>query len=113
MTEKRKTWVEMSNGKVLDEIPFVAWTMVGKEEVRFDFTAPNPPIYHGDPNLFSRLSFESIRALLLARFGDHVGHIIQGECNENGARDCYVYRRNSRVPFAVIRPAVFVREVQS
>ena len=113
MIDKRKTWIEMSNGEILTEIPFVAWATRGEgREVRFDFKAPNPPCYHGDPNLYSRLSFESIKADFEA-WGFSVDHIIRGECSESGVRDCYVYNRTSRVPFAVIRPAVFVREVQS
>jgi hypothetical protein len=108
-TEPRTTWLEMSNGKRLDAIPFVAFVNAGDgRELRFDFTAPNSPIHAGDANLFSRLSFESIRGQL-ATWGFHVGHVIRGECSENGVRDCYVYGRDSRVPFAVIRPFVFTR----
>ncbi len=99
------TWVEKSNGKVLAYIPFVAWFRDPQgNEVRFDFTAHNPPIYHGDPNLFSRLSFECIKG----RFPE-CSHIIRGECTESSVRDCYVYKKDSRIPFAVIRPAVFVK----
>lgn len=114
MNEKRKTWVEMHNGEVLAEIPFVAWVDHGgvDRELRFDFAAPNPPIHHGDPNLFTRLSFEGIKARFAA-WGYAVDHIIRGECGESGARDCYVYAAGQRVPFAVVRPAVFVREGSS
>ena len=115
----KKTWLEMSNGQRLAAIPFVAWVNAGDGlERRFEFEAPNPPIYAGDANLFSRLSFEAIKARFEA-WGFGVDHIIRGECSESGVRDCYVYRavsrleltgipyRMSRVPFAVIRPKVF------
>lgn len=106
----KKTWVEMSNGARLDAIAFVAWVDRGDGfELRFDFSAPNPPIHEGDANLFSRLSFESIKARF-ASWGYSVDHIIRGECSESGVRDCYVYAVRSRVPFAVIRPAVFCKE---
>lgn len=99
----------MSNGKVLAAIPFVAWFRASDgSEVRFDFTVPNPAIHHGDSNLFSRLSFESIKGRF-REWGHDVSHIIRGECSETGTRDCYVYRRDSRIPFAVIRPALFVK----
>lgn len=106
-----KTWVEMSNGQRLDAIPFVAWLRSAADgsEHRFDFKAPNPAIYAGDANLFSRLSFETIRAHF-ADWGYPVNHIIRGESSETGCRDCYVYAPGSRIPFAVIRPAVFVKE---
>lgn len=105
-----KTWLEMSNGRRLDAIPFVAWfrSTVDGSEHRFDFTVPNPPIHAGDPNLFSRLSFETIRAHF-ADWGYQISHIIRGESSETSCRDCYVYQDGSRVPFAVIRPAVFAR----
>lgn len=106
----RKTWLEMSNGQRLAAIPFVAWVNGGDaRELRFDFEAPNPPIHEGDPNLFTRLSFESIKARFEA-WGYSVGHIIRGECTESGVRDCYVYNRANRVPFAVIRPLAFARD---
>lgn len=105
----RKTWVEMHNGEILSEIPFVAWVTGDGREARFEFSAPNPPIHHGDPNLFSRLNFDGIKARF-AVWGFSVDHIIRGECSESGVRDCYVYNRENKVPFAVIRPAVFVRE---
>jgi hypothetical protein len=108
-TKLRTTWLEMSNGERLAAIPFVAFVNAGEgREIRFDFSVPNPPIHAGDANLFSRLSFESIRGQL-ATWGFAVGHIIRGECSESGVRDCYVYGRDGRVPFAVIRPAVFTR----
>lgn len=110
--ERRKTWVEMSNGEILSEIPFVAWINQGEgREERFDFTAPNPPRYHGDANLFSRLSFEGIRDRFAAR-GLKVDHIIRGECREVGVRDCYVFDSTHHVPFAVIRPLVFVPKAE-
>ncbi len=105
----RPTWVEMDNGKRLSVIPFVAWYRASDgTEVRFDFTAANPPCHAGDADLFKRLSFECIKGRF-REWGHDVSHIIRGECSENGTRDCYVYTRDSRVPFAVIRPAVFVR----
>ena len=75
------------------------------EVLRFGFEAPNPPIYAGDANLFTRLSFESIKARFEA-WGYSVDHIIRGACSESGVRDCYVYNRSNRIPFAVIRPLV-------
>lgn len=103
----KTTWVEMSNGRRLDVIAFVVWLRAGDgRELRFDFEAPNPPIHEGNANLFSRLSFESIQQRFKV-WGYAVNHIIRGECSESGVRDCYVYNRESRVPFAVIRPAVF------
>jgi hypothetical protein len=105
----RKTWVEMSNGEILSDIPFVAWIDAGEaRELRCEFTAPNPPMHHGDADLFKRLSFEGIRARFEA-WGFPVDYIIRGECSESGVRDCYVYSGGRRVPFAVIRPAVFAR----
>jgi hypothetical protein len=105
----RTTWIEMINGGRLAAIPFVAFVNAGKgREFRFDFKAANPPMYAGDPNLFSRLSFETIRGQF-ATWGFQVGHIIRGECTESGVRDCYVYNRDNHVPFAVIRPLVFTR----
>lgn len=107
MSTDKKTWVEMSNGQRLAAIPFVAWFNSGDGlERRFEFEALNPPIYAGDANLYSRLSFEAIKARF-ADLGYPVDHIIRGECSESGVRDCYVYARASRVPFAVIRPRVF------
>ena len=108
MNARRKTWVEMSNGEILSDLPFVAFVSGTEGETRYDFTAHNPPICHGVSNLFSRLSFESIRDRF-AGWGHKVDHIIRGECTESGVRDCYVYKGSSRVPFAVIRPAVFVK----
>jgi hypothetical protein len=106
---RKQTWLEMSNGTRLDAIPFVARIEGGEgNERRYDFEAPNPPIYEGDVNLFSRLSFESIKARFEA-WGYSVDHIIRGECTEAGVRDCYVYRPHYHVPFAVIRPRVFER----
>jgi len=106
---KRKTWVEMSNGEILAEIPFVLWVNAGEgRELRFEFTAPNPPIYHGDSNLFSRLSFETIRDRM-KEYGFPVSHIVRGESSESGVRDCYVYNNTNKVPFAVIRPAVWAK----
>lgn len=106
----KKTWLEMSNGQRLAAIPFVIWINAGDgRELRFEFEAHNPPIYAGDPNLYSRLSFEAIKARFAA-WGYPVDHIIRGECSESGFRDCYVYRAVARVPFAVIRPKVFVHE---
>lgn len=103
------TWLEMSNGRRLDALPFVAWVDAGTDsEIRFDFEVPNPPIHTGDANLYSRLSFESIKARFAA-WGYSISHIIRGECSETGVRDCYVYRTGNRVPFAVVRPAVFAR----
>jgi hypothetical protein len=107
MRVERKTWVEMRDGKILDMIPFTAWVNAGEgRELRFDFEVDNPPFHRGDPNLFIRLSFETIKAYFADR-GLRVDHIIRGECAENGVRDCYVYAPNTRVPFAVIRPTVF------
>jgi hypothetical protein len=109
--EKRKTWVEMDNGKVRTDIPFVAWVNTPNGETRLEFTAPNPPIYHGDPNLFSRLSFETI-VERFKEWGFHVSHIVRGECSESGSSGCYVFSGNGqRVPYAVIRPAVFARDL--
>jgi hypothetical protein len=106
---KKPSWIEMNNGTVLAAIPFVAWFRNDKgEEVRFDFSASNPPIYHGDTNLFSRLSFESIKGRF-AEWGLAVDHIIRGETTENSVKDCYVYAPGSKIPFAVVRPAVFVK----
>jgi hypothetical protein len=108
-TQTRTTWLEMNNGARRATIPFVAFVNAGDgRELRFDFEASNPPIYAGDENLFSRLSFESIKARF-AEWGYAVGHIIRGECSESGVRDCYVYNRDNHVPFAVIRPFVFTR----
>lgn len=103
---RKKTWVEMSNGERLKVIAFVAWVNANGRELCFQFDAPNPMIHEGDANLFSRLSFESIKARFES-WGYAVDHIIRGECSETGVRDCYVYHRDKRVPFAVVRPAVF------
>lgn len=109
MKSDKRTWVEMSNGQILADIPFVVWVCDGEgREGRLEFTAPNLPVYHGDPNLYSRLSFECIKARFKA-WGFDVSHIIRGECSESGVRDCYVYQNGYKVPFAVIRPAVFAR----
>ena len=106
----RKTWVEMHNGEILPEIPFVAWVNGGEgRELRFEFKAANLPCYHGDPDLFARISFEGI-VKRFAEWGFRVDNIRRGECSEVGVRDCYVYGVNSKVPFAVIRPKVFVRD---
>ena len=103
----KTTWVEMNNGRRLDAIAFVAWVDAGEgRELRYEFEAPNPPIHEGDANLFSRLSFEGIKARF-AGWGYAVDHIIRGESTETGVRDCYVYDRDHRVPFAVIRPMRF------
>lgn len=58
----RKTWVEMDNGKILERIPFVAFMGDAREgrEVRHDFSVENHPIYHGNPDLFQRLSYETV-----------------------------------------------------
>lgn len=102
-----RTWVEMSNGERLKHISFVAWVNAGEgRELCFEFAVANPPNYEGDANLFSRLSFEIIKARFES-WGFAVSHIIRGECSESGARSCYVYNRTNKVPFAVIRPAVF------
>lgn len=107
---KAKTWVEMHNGEILSEIPFVLWISEGEDrERRHEFKAPNPPIHHGDPNLYSRLSYEWIKDVC-KDLGYSIDHIIRGECSESGVRDCYVYRNRDKVPFAVIRPAVFVKD---
>lgn len=109
-SQKTLTRVEMNNGKILSAIPFVAWFRdASGKEVRFDFSAANPPIHHGDANLFSRLSFESI-ASRFNEWGFRVSHIIRGESTETSVRDCLVYLEGSRIPFAVIRPAVFVKD---
>lgn len=102
-----KTWVEMSNGVILDAIPFVAYVREGAEEKRFDFTVPNPVNQHGDPDLFHRLSFECIQAKLSG-----VDHIIRGECSEGGLSP--LLRLQQRRPRAVRRHhSGSVRQVRS
>lgn len=106
----KKTWVEMDNGKVREAIDFIAWIRDEKGvTLPVRLSVPNPPIWHGNPDLFKRLSFETIRDRF-ALLGYVVGHIIRGECSENGGRACYVYAPQAQVPFATIRPAVFVRD---
>ena len=105
---KRKTWLEMSNGKRLETIEFVAWIDEGEgRETCHSLHVSNPPIYEGDTNLFSRLGYEGIQDWF-KRIGHEVDYIIRGETAENSCRDCYVYDGLRRVPFAVIRPRVFV-----
>lgn len=103
----RKTHLEMHNGVILTDIPFIAYVNRGGRETWFEFTVPNPPIHHGDPNLFSRLSFESIKEQFAKR-GFTIHNIISGQCNESGYNYCYVFNHSkSHVPFATIRPSKF------
>lgn len=97
----------MDDGFIRDAIPFVAWFRDRNgSEVRNDFTEPNTANRHGDSDLFSRLSFESIRGRFL-ELGYEVSHIVRGECSESGSSSCYVFAPGDRIPFATIRPAVF------
>lgn len=107
---KRKTWLEMRNGERLATIHFCVWVNAGEgREMRHRFGVNNPPCHEGDANLFTRLSFELIKERF-AEWGYKVGHIIRGETSEVSVRDCYVYDGTHKVPIAVIRPEVFVKD---
>lgn len=104
------TWVEKHNGVRLDTIHFVAFVNAGPgREVRHRFGVANPPAYEGHPDLFERLSFEVIREQFAEWGYPRVKYVIRGESGETWVRDSYVYDGTHRVPFATIRPEVFVR----
>lgn len=95
--------------EILEHIVFVIWISgFNHREQRHEFKAPNPPMYHGNPDLFQRLSFDYIKTCF-EDLGYAIDHIIRGESTENSVRDCYVYRGRDHVPFAIIRPLVFER----
>lgn len=103
-------WWQKDNGQIRREIEFTAHVSAGGTERSFTFVASSPPIYDNIADLFTRLSFESIRDTFREKTFIEVGHIIRGEITGNGGvRECLVFQTGRRVPFAVIRPSVFER----
>lgn len=103
-------WWQKQNGKIARQIDFTAY-WIGGSGVQHTMVFPveSPAAYDNDPNLFSRLSFENVKDMF-DKCGIPVSHIIRGEITgSGGVRDCYVYAKDAKVPFAVIRPTVFCR----